>query len=104
MRTKNAALRRKMLMMLVAVLVLALGGIGEAAKDDGKYIGMERAKAIAFAHAKVSASDVRKFKAELDRDDGRMIYEIEFEVGRMDYEYEIDARTGEIISWEHDDD
>ena len=76
----------------------------DRSEASGQYIGMERAKEIAFAHAKVSASSVRKLKVELDRDDGRMIYEIEFEVGRMDYEYEIDAETGDILSWEADDD
>ena len=72
--------------------------------EYGDYIGMERAKEIAFAHAKVSPSEVRKLKVELDRDHGRMIYEIDFEVGRTDYEYEIDALTGEILMWEADRD
>ena len=74
------------------------------AETGGQHIGMERAKEIAFAHAKVSASDVRKLKVELDRDHGRMIYEIEFEVGRTDYDYEIDAETGDILMWEADRD
>ena len=74
------------------------------AETGGQYIGMERAKEIAFAHAKVSPSAVRKLKVELDRDHSRMIYEIEFEAGRTDYEYEIDAETGEILMWEADRD
>ena len=37
---------------------------------------------------------------ELDSDDGRRIYEVDFEVGSKDYEYDIDAYTGKIIKYE----
>ena len=36
------------------------------------------------------------------RVDGSYIYEIEFDVGRMEYEYEVDAYTGAILKAEHD--
>lgn len=65
-------------------------------------IGTQAAMDKALAHAGVSASDVRSREAELDEDDGRWIYEIEFEAARVEYEYEIDARTGEVLSWDAD--
>lgn len=40
---------------------------------------------------------------ELEREDGRLIYEIEIENGEMEAEIEIDAYTGEIIVIELDD-
>jgi uncharacterized membrane protein YkoI len=69
--------------------------------DDGgqAYIGFEKAKSIAFAHANVSEGEIRKYEAELDRHGGRVVYEIEFDHSRTEYEYEIDAKTGEIVRW-----
>lgn len=67
------------------------------------FIGEEKAREIAFAHAGVQAGEVGKCKMELDRDDGRYIYEIEFEAGKYEYEYEIDAQTGAILKSEKDD-
>ncbi|MFY9482539.1 MAG: PepSY domain-containing protein, partial [Tissierellaceae bacterium] len=66
-------------------------------------IGIEKAKSIAFNHAGVAAADVRDLDVELDEDDGRKIYEIDFEFGDREYEYDIDAYTGKILDWEWDD-
>lgn len=68
------------------------------------YIGQSAALSAAYGHAGVSASDASGVKAELDWEDGRMIYEVEFRVGRTEYEYEIDASTGEVLSWESEPD
>lgn len=66
------------------------------------YIGEEAAKSAAFAHAGVSAADVSKLKCKLDEDDGVWLYEVEFEVGRTEYEYEIDAVSGAVLKAEQD--
>jgi hypothetical protein len=39
---------------------------------------------------------------ELDRDDGRTLYEVEFHVGRTEYSYEIDASSGAIVKAEQE--
>ena len=39
-------------------------------------------------------------KAELDREDGRQQYEVEFKAGGYEYDYEIDALTGVILAWD----
>ena len=39
---------------------------------------------------------------ELDRDDGRYVYEIEMRSGYMEYECDINAVTGVIIDWDAD--
>ncbi len=66
----------------------------------------EEAKAAALNHAGVAESDVLYTKSELDYDDGRLLYEIEFIAGVYEYEYEIDASTGEVLKsdWEFFDD
>lgn len=66
----------------------------------GETISVERAKEIAIADAGISAKDAIFKKVELERDNGRLEYEVKFYAGSMEYEYEIDAKTGSIISRE----
>ena len=56
-------------------------------------ISADKAKAIAFGHAGVSAGQARELSVEYD-DDG--VYEIDFKVGNMEYDYEIGAVDGSI--------
>ncbi|MDR1875925.1 MAG: PepSY domain-containing protein [Synergistaceae bacterium] len=65
--------------------------------DRGSDIGSEKAKSIAFSHAKVSESGVYEFELKLTEKKGVRIYKIDFEHGNMEYEYEIDASTGAIL-------
>ena len=65
-------------------------------KTESAYITDVRAKEIALAHAGLAESDVRVIRIKFDIDDGRAVYEVEFEVGRTEYSYEIDAKTGVI--------
>lgn len=62
----------------------------------------EEAKKIALDHAGLKESDVSFVKTELDYDDGRAEYEIEFYFGQTEYEYEIDASSGMILKSETD--
>lgn len=62
-------------------------------------IGVEKAKSIAFAHAGILPQMAKKLKCELEEEDGRLVYEVEFEAGLHEYDYEIDAKTGEIIKF-----
>jgi uncharacterized membrane protein YkoI len=62
-----------------------------------EYIGKEAAIDIALAHAGLKRADIRDLQCELDRENGIMVYEVEFESGRYDYEYDIDAATGKIL-------
>lgn len=71
----------------------------ESATDD---IGKEKAKEIALQHAGVSADQVIWEEVERDYDDGRLEYQIEFRVGNKEYEYEVDAKTGNIFERDFD--
>ena len=66
------------------------------------YIGVDRAKEIALNHAQLSESDVQFAKAKLENDDGEVEYEIEFYSGRTEYDYTIDAVSGNIIEYDVD--
>ena len=67
-------------------------------------IGVEKAKTIALNDAGLSASQVTFTKAQTDWDDGRMEYDVEFRSGGIEYEYEIDAYSGAILSRDVDRD
>ena len=65
-------------------------------------IGIEKAKEIAMSHAGVSAGSVSFVKAKLDHEDGVKVYDIEFYSGNVEYDYEINAATGAIMSFDQD--
>ena len=66
------------------------------------YITAERAKQIALNDAGVKESAAVFLRANLDWDDGRMHYEVEFYSGSTEYDYDIDAVTGAILSSDRD--
>ncbi|MEY8322307.1 PepSY domain-containing protein [Lachnospiraceae bacterium 54-11] len=70
--------------------------------SDNNYIGVDRAKEIALNHAQLNESDVQFVKAKLENDDGGVEYEIEFYSGRTEYDYTIDAVSGNIIEYDVD--
>lgn len=37
---------------------------------------------------------------DLDDEDGRLIYEVEFKSGNMEYDYKIDASSGAVLKHE----
>lgn len=68
--------------------------------DTSSFIGVKKAKALALKHAGLTGKSVTYEEAKLDKEDGRYVYEIEFEYGGMEYEYELDAQTGDILKAE----
>ena len=68
-----------------------------AASGDISYA---KAKSVALNHAGVSESKAYDMDIELDDEDGRLIYEVEFKSGNMEYSYEINAATGAILKHE----
>ena len=74
---------------------------GKTSSTDAK-ITENDAKAAAFKDAGVNESDATGVRVDLDRDDGILKYEVDFYVGGTEYDYEINAETGEIISSDKD--
>ena len=60
------------------------------------------AQAIALEHAGLTEADISRLQVRKDFDDGRQEYDVEFHVDRLEYEYEIDAVTGKILSFDKD--
>lgn len=69
-----------------------------------KKLTADEAKAIALQHAGLTADQVKGLRAEYDMDDGVPEWEVEFFSGGMEYDYEIHAETGKIISWDKERD
>lgn len=65
-------------------------------------IGLEKAKEIALQHAGLAANQVTFSKGKLDWEDGVQVYEIEFYTTNKEYDYEINAATGKILSYDYD--
>jgi len=61
------------------------------------------AEAAALKHAGFTAEQVKGLRSELDIDPGLAHYEVEFRVGQWEYEYDIHAETGNVLSYEKDD-
>jgi len=68
-----------------------------AQSNSSQYIGEAKAQSIALSASGLSSSQVRQLKVKLDRENGVMVYEVEFKNGRTEYDYDIDALTGNIL-------
>ena len=72
----------------------------EGAASDSAYIGEAKAKEIALAHAGAKAEEILGYEFEMDYEHGAMIYELEFDWNGREYEYDINANTGEILKYD----
>lgn len=72
------------------------------AQQPSTLVDTAKAREIALRHAGLSAADVLFAKVSLEQDDGQYEYEIEFFCGNKEYDYEINAATGAIISYDYD--
>ena len=73
---------------------------GGSAAASGNFIGESAAKNAALSHADVAAGDVLEIRVELDSDNRKTVYQVEFETVTVEYEYKIDALTGAVMSFE----
>ena len=80
------------------------GGSQTTQPSAGSDIGAEKAKSIALSDAGFTASQVQDLQVEKDNDDGRLEYEVEFQVNGTEYEYTISAADGTILEKDIDKD
>ena len=75
-----------------------------ATEDEQK----EAALQTALVDAGVNEADASRIRVTMDRDDGMLVYEVRFDAAEVEYDYEIDAESGRIVStdverWDDDD-
>lgn len=93
---------------LDAVKDTAKAAVRQASQPEGAAgtqaeLTREEAEAIALKHAGFTADQVTYLRTEYEIDDGRPQYEVQFHQDRWEYDYEIDAQTGKILSFDKDD-
>ncbi len=93
---------KKVLKIIVIVLVLLLvagGAVGGffLHRYNTMYIGRDEALRIAAKDAGVELSALRDRDVDFDVEHGSAWYEVGFDVDGMEYEYSLDAITGEIL-------
>ena len=63
-----------------------------------ELIDVQAAKLAAYSHAGVAEKDAQSVKSALKLDGLKLVYEIEFTADKYDYDYTVDAVSGDIIS------
>ena len=94
-------------LMTSALLVPTMAANAAASQNQAQRsavssIGESKAKEIALQHAGIGASQVSWIIVQQDYEHGRMEYEVEFYAGNQEYDYEIDASSGKILSFDYD--
>lgn len=79
---------------------LGTKAVGVAKK--AKKISADKAKKIALGDAKLAEKDVTFVKVELEFENNRLVYDVEFYSGNVEYDYDIDAVSGAIVSADKD--
>ena len=68
--------------------------------ESDEYIGSNRALEIALQKAGVDKANAKKVEVSLDADERVLKYGVEFEAGGFEYDYDVNAKTGEVIKSE----
>ena len=91
---------KKMIAVITALMIMVCGCA--AAFAEQKTLTREEAMEIVLDYAGLKEEEVRFTKVHPDRDDGRLIYEIEFIFNGIEYEFDVDALTGRILETDMD--
>lgn len=125
-KKEEAEKMRKKMMMPVVLSILAMGLLigcdGKKAENtenvrtesvvtkesstNKKEISSEKAKEIALEDAGIASESDTSHGVSIERemDDGQVEYDVSFEKGQFEYEYEILAENGKILTSEKVDD
>jgi uncharacterized membrane protein YkoI len=82
--------------VLALVMLLSVSAFA-AASGTEQYIGEAKAKSIALESAGLSEAEATFLKVHLDHDDRRVVYDVEFYSGDTEYDYEINAVSGDVF-------
>ena len=76
----------------------ASGASTTAGSNLPELIDVQAAKLTAYSHAGIAEKNAQSVKSALRLDGLKLVYEIEFTADKYDYDYTVDAVSGDIIS------
>lgn len=92
-------MNKKIMLGAFMAASLLFGGCG----TGSGAISEEEARNIALEHAGLTNDQVTFIRSNIDSDDGRRNYDVEFyTTDGVEYDYEIDPNTGEILEYDFD--
>lgn len=97
-------MKKKYLAIILAVAAVSLAVTGcnsqNKQEDTTAKLSEDAAKAIAFSDLGITGDDIAHISIYYDNEDNEKKYSIEFYYNDMEYDYEIDAITGDILTKE----
>lgn len=94
------------LAVLTGVAALTLVTVGSVfaanATAEKNSIGSDAAAQIALADAGFTKDDAQNIRSVFEREDGRYVFDVEFFVNGVEYDYLIDANLGSVIERDTD--
>lgn len=90
-------MKQKILLCTAGLIVLLFTGCSQQ-QSQMSYIGAESAKQAALKAASLSEQEVSSISTDMSTRDGLDYYQVCFEAAGQNYQYNIDALTGVVIS------
>lgn len=95
-------MKKLKLATIITIISISLMGCSNSEILNNKTVTIDEAKEIALKHVGLSSDQVSFKRVELDFDNEIQTYEVEFYYNNREYSYEIDASTGDVLSYEQD--
>lgn len=95
----NKTVKTILIIALVLVLIGACIGGFFIWRHNTTYIGRHAAEDIAVKDSGLAANEIKDIEADFEKNRYIAWYEVEIESFNAEYEYIIDARTGEILNF-----
>lgn len=87
-------MKKVIIIIISVVVVLVLAGI---ILYNVMFIGKNEVKKIVLEDANLIENNIKKWNVEFNYEDGSWIYDVEYVYDNIEYNYEIDAKNGDII-------
>lgn len=93
---------KKRIISAIGAALLSATILATSASAAQKTIGLTAAKTAALEYAGLGTNEVTFKKARLDTDDGQSVYEIKYVTTNAQYEYDVDAYSGEVLQYDYE--